>query len=444
MIEMSPEVLTVTMFGLLIGFVLVGYPLGFVLGAIGLIIGFLTEGVPMFEITYLRLYGAITTYTFLAAPLFILMGLMMERSGVTDTLFEALHIWLGGFRGGLAIATVLIGTLLAACVGVIAASVTMLGLIAMPAMLSRGYSKELASGAVCAGGSLGILIPPSVMIVFYGPMANISVGKLFMAAFMPGFMLSAMYCTYIAVTCFLRPKLAPSVSAEERRMPFLKKTRMLAVSLFPPLFLILAVLGSIFMGVAAPTEAAAVGALASILLCAAYGKLSFAKLWSALIGTARVVGMAFTVVIGAAIFTSIFIKGGGTDVVKDLILAAPGGRWGSFALIMFITLILGMFIDWIGIILVMIPIMAPIGIALNFDPLWFGMMLIVNLQLSFITPPLAYAIFFLQGTLKPEMGVTTGHIIRGVLPYIGLICIGLVLMVRFPQIALWLPGKMIK
>ena len=444
MIEMSPEVLTVAMFGLLIRFVLVGYPLGFVLGAIGLIIGFLTEGVPMFEITYLRLYGAITTYTFLACPLFILMGLMMERSGVSDTLFEALHIWLGGFRGGLAIATILIGTLLAACVGVIAASVTMLGLIAMPAMLSRGYSKELAAGAVCAGGSLGILIPPSVMIVFYGPMANLSVGKLFMAAFMPGFMLSALYCTYIAVRCFLRPQLAPSVSAEERRMPFLKKTRMLVVSLFPPLFLILAVLGSIFMGVAAPTEAAAVGALASILLCMAYRKLSFAKLWSALIGTARVVGMAFTVVIGAAIFTSIFIKGGGTEVVKDLILAAPGGRWGSFALIMFITLILGMFIDWIGIILVMIPIMAPIGIALNFDPLWFGMMLIVNLQLSFITPPLAYAIFFLQGTLKPEMGVNTGHIIRGVLPYIALICIGLALMVRFPQIALWLPGKMIR
>jgi len=444
MIEMSPEVLTVAMFGLLIGFVLVGYPLGFVLGAIGLIIGFLTEGVPMFEIAYLRLYGAITTYTFLAAPLFILMGLMMERSGVTDTLFEALHIWLGGFRGGLAIATVLIGTLLAACVGVIAASVTMLGLIAMPAMLDRGYSKELASGAVCAGGSLGILIPPSVMIVFYGPMANLSVGKLFMAAFIPGFMLSALYCTYIAVACFLRPKLAPSVSAEERRMPFLKKTRMLVVSLFPPLFLILAVLGSIFLGVAAPTEAAAVGALASILMCMAYRKLTFAKLWSALIGTARVVGMAFTVVIGAAIFTSIFIKGGGTEVVKDLILAAPGGRWGSFTLIMIITLILGMFIDWIGIILVMIPIMAPIGIALNFDPIWFGMMLIVNLQLSFITPPLAYAIFFLQGTLKPEMGVTTGHIIRGVLPYIGLICIGLALMVRFPQIALWLPGMMIK
>jgi tripartite ATP-independent transporter DctM subunit len=444
MIELSPEVLTVVMFGLLIGFVLVGYPLGFVLGAIGLLIGFLMEGPPMLNIVYLRLYGAITTYTFLAAPLFILMGLMMERSGVTDSLFEALHIWLGGFRGGLAIATVLIGTLLAACVGVIAASVTMLGLIAMPAMLDRGYSKELAAGAVCAGGSLGILIPPSVMIVFYGPMANLSVGKLFMAAFIPGFMLSALYCTYIAVTCFLRPKLAPSVSAEERRMPFLKKTRMLVVSLFPPLFLILAVLGSIFFGVAAPTEAAAVGALASILLCMAYRKLSFAKLWSALIGTARVVGMAFTVVIGAAIFTSIFIKGGGTDVVKELILAAPGGRWGSFALIMFITLILGMFIDWIGIILVMIPIMAPIGIALNFDPIWFGMMLIVNLQLSFITPPLAYAIFFLQGTLKPEMGVNTGHIIRGVLPYIGLICIGLVLMVRFPQIALWLPGKMIR
>lgn len=444
MIDFSPQVLTALMFGLLIVFVLVGYPLGFVLGGIGLLIGFAANGPPMFEIAYLRLYGAITTYTFLAVPLFVLMGLMMERSGVSDGLYEALHLWLGGFRGGLAIATVLLGTLLAATVGVIAASVTMLGLIGMPAMLKRGYNRELASGAVCAGGSLGILIPPSVMLVLYGPMANISVGKLFMAAFVPGFVLSALYCSYIAIVCLVKPGLAPAVSAEERKTPFLRKTYMLMTSLVPPLVLILAVLGSIFFGVAAPTEAAAVGALASILMCLAYRRLTFQALRQALVGTARVVGMAFTVVIGAAIFTSVFIKGGGAKVVMDFILAAPGGRWGAFFLIMFITFILGMFIDWIGIILVMIPIMAPIGVALEFEPLWFAMMLIVNLQLSFITPPLAYAIFFLQGTLKPEMGVTTTHIIRGILPYIGLIGIGLLLMVWFPQLALWLPGKMVR
>jgi tripartite ATP-independent transporter DctM subunit len=443
MIEISPELLTILMFGLLILFVILGYPLGFVLGGIGLIIGVLTNGWSMTQIVYLRMYGAITEYTFLAAPLFIFMGLMMERSGVSDGLFEALHIWLGRFSGGLAIATVLLGTLLAATVGVIAASVTMLGLIAMPAMLKRGYSSELASGAVCAGGSLGILIPPSVMLVLYGPMANISVGRLFMGAFMPGFMLSALYCTYIAVACLINPRLAPPAGEDARGIPFLVKLRMLLVSLVPPLILILAVLGSIFFGVAAPTEAAAVGALASMVMCAGYRKLTFKALWEALQGTARVVGMAFVVVIGAAIFTAVFIKEGGSEVVLNLILAAPGGRWGSFFLIMFITFILGMFIDWIGIILVMIPIMAPVGVALNFDPLWFAMMLIVNLQLSFITPPLAYAIFFLQGTLKPEMGVTTSHIIRGVLPYIGLITIGLILMIRFPQIALWLPSRMV-
>ena len=444
MIDMSPELVTIVMFGLLIVFVLLGYPLAFILGSIGLGVGFITSGTPIFEIVYLRMYGSVTVYTFLAVPLFVFMGLMMERSGVSDSLFEALHLWLGGFRGGLAIATVLIGTLLAATVGVIAASVTMLGLIAMPAMLKRGYNKELACGAVCAGGSLGILIPPSVMLVLYGPMANISVGKLFMGAFMPGFMLSALYCTYIGIMSFLKPELAPAVALEERRVSFLKKSWMLVISLVPPVILIVAVLGSIFLGIAAPTEAAAVGALASVLMCLGYRKLTFAKLKEAMLGTGRVTGMAFMVVIGAAIFTGVFIKLGGTDVVAGWILAAPGGRWGPFILIMFIAFILGMFIDWIGIILVMIPIMAPVGAVLNFDPLWFAMMLVVNLQLSFITPPLAYAIFFLQGTLKPEMEVTTMHIIKGVLPYIGLIAIGLLLMVKFPQIALWLPDKMIR
>ena len=443
MIDFSPEQLTVVMFSLLILLVLLGYPLAFVLGGVGLLVGFLMMGVPMFEIAYLRMFGAITEYTFLAVPLFVLMGLMMERSGVSDGLFDALHLWLGKFRGGLAIATVLLGTLVAATVGVIAASVTMLGLIAIPAMLKHGYNKELAAGAVCAGGSLGILIPPSVMLVLYGPMASISVGKLFMAAFIPGFMLSALYCTYIAVLCLIKPKLAPAAAEESRAVPFLVKTKMLVVSLFPPVLLILAVLGSIFFGVAAPTEAAAVGALASMLMCMAYRKLTFSILWDSLRGTARVAGMAFMVVIGAAIFTAVFIKGGGTNVVSALILGAPGGRWGAFVLVMVIAFILGMFIDWIGIILVMIPILAPVGLALGFEPLWFAMMLIVNLQLSFITPPLAYAIFFCQGTLKPEMEMDTGHIIRGVLPYIGLISIGLLLMIRFPQIALWLPSKMV-
>ncbi|MBN1151714.1 MAG: TRAP transporter large permease subunit, partial [Dehalococcoidia bacterium] len=348
MIDFSPQQLTVVMFGLLVLFVMLGYPLAFVLGGTGLGVGFLMMGRPMFEIAYLRMFGAITEYTFLAVPLFVFMGLMMERSGVSDGLFDALHLWLGRFRGGLAIATILLGTLVAATVGVIAASVTMLGLIGMPAMLKHGYSKELAAGAVCAGGSLGILIPPSVMLVLYGPMANISVGKLFMAAFMPGFMLSGLYCAYIAIACLLKPDLAPAATEESRAVPFLDKTKLLVVSLFPPVILILAVLGSIFFGVAAPTEAAAVGALASMLMCMAYRKLTFRNLWDSLIGTARVAGMAFMVVIGAAIFTAVFIKGGGTKVVAEAILSAPGGRWGAFFLIMFVAFILGMFIDWIG------------------------------------------------------------------------------------------------
>ena len=442
MIDLSPEALTLLMFGLMVLFVMLGYPLAFVLGGVGLGLGFLMWGPPIFDIVYLRMFGAVTTYSFLAVPLFVLMGLMMERSGVSDGLFDALHMCLGRFHGGLAVATILLGTLLAATVGVIAASVTMLGLIAMPAMLKHGYSRELACGAVCAGGSLGILIPPSVMLVLYGPMANLSVGRLFMAAFIPGFMLSGLYCIYITVICLLRPTLAPAAE-DTRAVPFWVKSRLLLTSLVPPVVLIFAVLGSIFLGVAAPTEAAAVGALASIIMCLAYRRLNFAVLWDSLVGTIKVVGMAFMVVIGASVFTAVFIKGGGTNVVTDVLLNMPGGRWGPFILIMVITFVLGMFIDWIGIILVVIPIIAPICDVLGFDPLWFAMMVIVNLQLSFITPPLAYSIFFLQGTLKPEMGVTTGHIIRGVLPYIALICLGLLLMVRFPEIVLWLPAKMV-
>ena len=442
MLHLSSELLTILMFTLLVAFVLLGYPLAFVLGGIGLGLGFLMWGPPVFEIAYLRMFGAVTTYSLLAVPLFVLMGLMMERSGVSDGLFDALHLWLGRFRGGLAVATILLGTLLAATVGVIAASVTMLGLIAMPSMLKHGYSKELACGAVCAGGSLGILIPPSVMLVLYGPMADISVGRLFMAAFMPGFLLSALYCAFITLLCILRPSVAPS-ALEVQRISFMKKTKLLVTSLVPPVVLILAVLGSIFFGVAAPTEAAAVGALASILMCLAYRKLTFHVLWDSLVGTAKVVGMAFMVVIGAAIFTAVFIKGGGTSVVSNALMSVPGGRWGPFILIMLLTFVLGMFIDWIGIILVVVPIMAPIVHVLGFDPLWFAMMIIVNLQLSFITPPLAYSIFFLQGTLEPSMGVTTGHIIRGVLPYVGLIWLALLIMVRFPEIVLWLPGKMV-
>ena len=378
MIDLSPEIVTIIMLGGVLVGVLAGYPLAIPVGALALIMGFLLFGTGVFSLLYARLYSLIHSYVLLAIPLFVFMGAMLERSGIAERMYAALYLWLSGFRGGLAIITVVMGTVLAACVGIIGASVTMLSLLALPSMLKRGYSKSLASGSVCAGGTLGILIPPSIMLVIYGPMAGISVGKLFMAAFIPGLVLSGLYVTYIATRCFFQPKIAPAVPVEERAVPFLKKTAMLLTSLVPPALLIMAVLGSIFLGIAPPTEAAAVGAFAATILTIAYRRFNFEVL------------------------------------------------------------------NWIGIIFIMVPILAPIAPALGFDPLWFGMMIIINLQMSFMTPPFASAIFYLRGSAAPELGVTMGDIIRGVFPFVGLIIIGLGLCIAFPQLILWLPHQMIK
>lgn len=445
MIELSPVGIVIAMFGgLVLVIVISGYPLAFSLGGIALVIGVLVWGPGSLAIFYQRLYGLITTDVLLAAPMFIFMGIMMERSGIADKLFGALYLWLGGFRGGLAIATVLMGTILAASVGIIAASVIMLGLVALPSMLKRGYQKEIACGAVCAGGTLGILIPPSVMLIFYGPTAAISVGKLFMGAVMPGLMLSGLYMVYIAICCWFNPKLAPAIPIEERTVPLFKKISLLLTSLVPLGIIIVGVLGSIYLGIATPTEAAAIGSVLTTLLAVGYRSFSWKILRDALYQTMKVTGMAFFIAIGASMFTAIFIGLGGGDVVAKVVLSAPFGRWGAFLVVMVIIFILGMFIDWLGIVLIIVPLVTPIGKALGFDPLWFAMMIIINLQTSFMTPPFAYALFYVQSVCKPEWGVEMGHIIRGVIPFVVLVIAGLGLCVAFPQIILWLPNMMIK
>ena len=444
MVEMSPEIIAILMFGGLLVGVLLGYPLAIVIGGIGMFAGVVFLGPMVFKMFPLRIIGLMSDYILLAVPLFIFMGTMMEISGTAERLFGALYLWLGGLRGGLAIATVLMGTILAACVGIIAASTIMMGLIALPSMLQRKYKKDLACGSVCAGGTLGILIPPSVMLVFYGPMSSLSVGKLMMGAFVPGLLLSTLYISYIVIRCLIRPEDGPPMPPEERAVPLLKKMGILLGGLVPPVFIVLAVLGSIFFGVAAPTEAAALGALAATILALAYRRLNWQTLTRSMLQTLRITCMAFLICWGATMFTGTFLRVGGGEVVTNLVLAMPGGKWGAFGVIMFIIFILGMFIDWMGILFVMVPIVTPIGAVLGFDPIWFALMVCVNLQMSFMTPPFAYAIFFLKGITKPEWEVTTGHIIRGVLPFVALIIVGLVLCAVFPQIILWLPGVMIK
>lgn len=444
MVELSPEIITVLMFGGLLLGILLGYPLAIVIGGVGMFAGVMFLGPMVFKMFPLRILGFMSDYILLAVPLFIFMGAMMEASGTAEKLYGALYLWLGGLRGGLAIATILMGTILAACVGIIAASTIMMGLIALPSMIQRGYSREVATGSVCAGGTLGILIPPSVMLVIYGPMSSLSVGKLMMGAFMPGLLLSALYMSYISIRCLIRPADGPPMPAADRAVPLGKKIAILLGGLIPPVFIILAVLGSIFFGIAAPTEAAALGALASVILAASYRRLTLEVLTSSMLQTLRITCMAFLIGWGATMFTGTFLRVGGGEVVTNLVLAMPGGKWGAFFVIMFIIFILGMFIDWLGILFIMVPIVTPIGAVLGFNPIWFALMICVNLQMSFMTPPFAYAIFFVKGISKPEWGVTTAHIIRGVIPFVFLIIIGLVLCTVFPQIILWLPGQMIK
>ena len=444
MIDFSPELIASVMLGGLILTVLSGYPLALPIGAVALVVGFLAFGDSVFSIIYQQVFSILHNYVLLALPLFIFMGVTLEYSGIAERMYDALFLILSGLRGGLAIITVLLGTALAACVGVITASVTMLTTLSLGSMVRRGYDHSLAAGAVCAGGTLGILIPPSVMLVIYGPMARISVGKLFMAAMFPGLMLAALYIIYIVVRCHLQPKLAPVIPVEERAVPVSQKIKLLFTAALPPILIILAVLGSIFAGIAPPTEAAATGATASLILTAANRKLNWKTFKSILLKSLNISCMVMLIGAMSVAFTAVFIKGRGGEVVQAAVLAAPGGAWGAFIAVMFMYFILGFFIEWIGIFFIMVPILAPLAPVLGFDPLWFGMMICINLQMSFLTPPYAFAIFVLRGVAPPDLGITSAEIIRGVIPYILLIMVCLGLCIVFPQIILWLPSVMIK
>jgi tripartite ATP-independent transporter DctM subunit len=373
----------------------------------------------------------------IAVPLFVFMGCMLDQSGATQRLYDSARVLMGPLKGGLAILTVLIATLFAACTGIVGASIVTMGLISLSPMVKCGYNKPLATGVICAGGTLGILIPPSIMLILYGPTAGLSVARLFAAAVMPGLLLAALYIMYIAIRCFLNPRLGPPVPREERDIPLTKILQQIVVSLIPPIFLIAAVLGSIMFGIVAPTEAAAMGAVGSLLITVSYRQLNWQTVKIAARRTLEITVMVMWVVIGASVFTGVFLGLGGGEVLKELILGFPGGPTAVLIAIMAMVFVLGMFIDWIGILLIVVPIVTPIAAELGFDPIWFALTICVNLQMSYLTPPFAYAIFYLKGIAPPE--VTLGHIYRGVVPFIALQMIGLALVIMFPQIVLWVP-----
>lgn len=439
---MSAELLIVILFGLLLIGIFLGFPVAFVMLGSGLIVGYLSAGLPFMHTLVERTYGVMEHYELVAIPLFVYMGVMLEKSGCAERLFSAFHISLGGLSGGLAIATVAICTIMAAATGIVGASVVSMGLFALPAMIKRGYDKALSCGAVCAGGTLGIIIPPSVLLVVYGPMAGISVGRLFMGAIVPGLVLSGLYMMYIFIRCYLKPDLAPALPREERDIGFKKKFYLIVTSLIPTLFVILAVLGSIFFGVAAPTEAAALGAAAAILLAIMYKKLDVKTLRESVFSSLKVVSMILWTVVGAFVFTGAFMTVGGGALVENVLLGLQVGPTTMILIMALVFFLLGFVMEWIGIIPILVPIFTPVLLKIGVDPLYAAIIFCLTMQTSYLTPPMAPSLFFLKGVAPPDVHFGK-HIVVGIVPFVILQLVGVILVFVFPQLSLWLPKYMI-
>lgn len=434
-------VLAVLMFVALFIFFFTGHPIAFVLGGIAVIFGLIAT--PQFIGLFVnRIYGIMDNFVLIAITLFILMGNFLTMSGVAEQLFASLRLLLGPIRGGVGLAVIAVCIVFAACTGIIGASVVTMGLLAGPMLIRYGYQKEITMGMVAAGGSLGILIPPSIMFIMMADQAGLSAGKLLMSGVFPGIILGTLYMLYIGVRCAFNPEIGPPIPKEELALyPIGKRLKQALIYLVPPGLLIILVLGAIFAGIATPTESAAVGTVGAFILMVAYGKLSWQGFQNCLYQTAKATTMVIIILVGASCFTAVFLgMGGGTTMVNG-IMGLGLGKWGTYFLIMIIYVILGCFIDWIGIVMITFPIFLPIAKALGYDMLWFVSMLAINLQMSFLTPPFGYALFYLDG-LKIE-GVTLKHIYRGVVPFLILQAIGVLLCTLFPEIVVWLPNKMI-
>jgi tripartite ATP-independent transporter DctM subunit len=439
---MSPEFITIGMFfGLMIG-LFMGHPLAFVLGGLAVIFGFFGWGPSSFYMFLNQTWGIMDNYILVCIPLFIFMAQLLDQSGVAEELFDTMRYLFGPIRGGMAVAVVVVATLFGACTGIIGASVVTMGLLSMPVMLKYNYNKRLASGAVCAGGTLGILIPPSIMLVVMADQAATSVGKLFAGAVIPGLILSGLYITYILIRCWLKPADGPAISKEERQsVSNFQLTKMVLKSMVPPVILVVGVLGSIFAGIATPTEAAGVGAVIAFIMTLAYGKFTWSGLKTAVVNTAKTTSMVIIILVGAACFSSIFMGSGGGEVVRDFIVGIGFGKWGTFIIMMVILLFLGMFIDWIGIIMITFPIFLPIAKELGFDKTWFVVTMAVMLQDSFLTPPFGYALFYLKGVAPPE--VKTSDIYWGAFPFWRLMELGLLIVVIWPATITWLANVLV-
>ena len=435
---MESEVLALYMFAAVLVGIFTGFPIAFVIGAIGLFFGYIGFGDAVFSQVISRLFWVMNNEAFPAIPLFIFMGAILERSGVIARLFSDLRLAMGPLRGSLALATMFVCTVFAAATGIVGASVTMMGMIALPAMLKYNYNKELATGTILAGGTLGILIPPSIMLLVYAPMAQLSIAKMFGAAIIPGLLLAGLFTIYIFLRCLFQSGSGPAIPKEERTASPLQLSRRLLISLLPTVLLVVLVLGSILAGLAAPTEAAAVGALGGIIISMAYRSLTWKNFKETVYTTLKVSSMILIIAVGASIFTGVFLRLGGGRLFREILTGLPVPPLAIAVMVLFFVFIMGMFLDWVGILLIFVPIIHPILPSLGFDPLWFAIIVCVTLQTSFLSPPYAVSIFYLKGVAPPEINL--GHIYRGVIPFLVLQLVGVGLCITFPQIVLWLPS----
>ena len=452
------EWLAIVMFLAAIVVLLTGFPVAFTLGGTALVfaLGGMLAGV--FDIVFLqampsRIYGIMRNETLLAAPLFIFMGIVLERARIAESLLESLTALFGRLRGGLGIAVTIVGMLLAASTGIVGATVVTMGLLSLPTMLKRGYSPQVATGTICAAGTLGQIIPPSIVLVLLGDVLSsayseaqisqgifntdsVSVGDLFAGALLPGLLLVVLYIAYLVMLAIFRPAAVPALSEAERR-----NVSLLAVmqSLLPPLILIVAVLGSILVGFATPTEAAGVGAVGALLLAMAKQQLSFGRMREVMHSTMRISSMVFLILIGASIFSLVFRGYGGDRLVQQLLADMPGGDIGALLIVMAVMFLLGFVLDFIEITFVVVPIVGPVLLAMGMDPVWLGVLIAMNLQTSFLTPPFGFALFYLRGVAPDSL--QTADIYRGVMPFIVIQIIAMIAIVWFDELATWLPKQ---
>lgn len=437
---MSVDVLTLLIFLALVSALVVGVPIAFATGAVAVVFGVWLFDINTLNLIVSRVFTLMGNQILVSVPLFILMAMVLEKAGIAEDIFKAAYVWSGRIRGGLAVAVIISCALMAAMVGVIGAEIVTMGVVALPAMLKRGYGKSIALGSICAGGGLATLIPPSVVFIMYALTTGTSIGQLYMAGILPGLMLASFYIIYVITISYLKPEIAPAAPPEEIDIPLMEKLGYLKKLVLPGA-VAFGVLGSLYMGIATPTEAAGLGVVGAVIAAAVNRRLSWPNMSSAIVETTKVTCMLYWLFFGASALIGIYTIAGGTQYLKDLISSLPIGKWGILAVVNLIWIILGAIIDWIGILLLTAPIFVPVLVSLGFDPIWIGVMFCMNMQISYISPPFGPAAFYLKGAAPP--GITMGDIFRSVWPFIGIQILALLILVAFPEIALWLPRTML-